>query len=196
MLEEEDGKMKKLGDGIEGYGEDEESVVYHYGKPGERLKNAEEIVRQYYAGEGPQPPKGIFHSLVQTRSSRLILMVMLAMVAIVLLTSIMDRGSGGAVVGLVPVELSAFSFEDRVYISLYLEENSRVDFSDSPTVTCNFLIYTTDNQVIHQETVKTFYTGKEDFLRTTFGDYDILYVDGVVTVGEETKILRTDVIRN
>lgn len=188
--------MKKLGGDIEGYGEDEEKIVYHYGKPGERLKNADEVVKQHYAGEGPQPPKGIFHSLVQTRSSRLILMVMLAMMAIVLLTSIIDRGSGGTTVGLVPVELAAFSFEDEVYISLHLKENSRIDFSDSPLVTCNFIIYTVDEQVIHQETVKTFYTGKENFLRTTFGDYDILYVEGVVTVGEETKILRTNIIRN
>ena len=186
----------KLGGDIEGYGEDEEKIVYHYGKPGERLKNADEMVKRYYAGEGPQAPKGIFQSLVQTPSSRLILIVMLAMMAIVVLSSIMDRGAKASTVALVPMELSAFSFEDAVYISLQLKENSRIDFFEHPFVSCNFLVYTTDEQVIYQETVETFYTGKEDFLRTTFGDYDILYVEGVVTVGEETKILRTDVIRN
>ena len=186
----------KLGGDIEGYGEDEEKIVYHYGKPGERLKNADEMVKRYYAGEGPQAPKGIFQSLVQTPSSRLILIVMLAMMAIVVLSSIMDRGAKASTVALVPMELSAFSFEDAVYISLQLKENSRIDFFEHPFVSCNFLVYTTDEQVIYQETVETFYTGKEDFLRTTFGDYDILYVESVVTVGEETKILRTDVIRN
>jgi hypothetical protein len=57
-------------------------------------------------------------------------------------------------------------------------------------------VYTTDDQVIYQEKVETFYTGKEDFLRTTFGDYDILYVEAVVTVGEETQILRSDITRS
>ena len=112
--------MKKLGGDLEGYSEDEEKLVYHYGRPGERLKNAEESVKRFHAGEGPQPPKGIFRSLVQTQSSRLILLVMLAMMAIVILTSIMDRGNGSSTVGLVPVSLTAFSFEDTVYISLQL----------------------------------------------------------------------------
>ena len=186
----------KLGGNIEGYSEDDEKIVYHYGKPGERLKNADEAVKRYYAGEGPQAPKGIFQSLVQTPSSRLILIVMLAMMAIVVLSSIMDRGGKVSTVALVPMELSTFSFEDTVYISLHLKENSQIDFSEHPFVSCNFLVYTTDDQVIHQERVETFYTGKEDFLRTTFGDYDILYVEAVVTVGEETQILRSDITRS
>lgn len=188
--------MNKFGGNIEGYGEDEEKIIYHYGKPGERLKNADESVKRHYAGEGPQPPKGIFQSLVHTRSSRLILMVLLTMMAITILTSIMDRGAGNATVGLVPMEISAFSFDDEVYISLHLKENSRINFPQAPLVSCNFLFYTTDEQVIHQETVETLYTGKENFLRTKFGDYDILYVEGVVTVGDETKILRSDIIKN
>lgn len=186
----------KLGGDIEGYSEDDEKIVYHYGKPGERLKNADEAVKRYYAGEGPQAPKGIFQSLVQTPSSRLILIVMLAMMAIVVLSSIMDRGGKVSTVALVPMELSTFSFEDTVYISLHLKENSQIDFSEHPFVSCNFLVYTTDDQVIYQERVETFYTGKEDFLRTTFGDYDILYVEAVVTVGEETQILRSDITRS
>ena len=186
----------KFGDDIEGYSEDEERLVYHYGKPGERLKNADEVVKRYYAGEGPQSPKGIFQSLVQTPSSRLILIVMLAMMAIVVLSSIMNRGGKVSTVALVPMELSTFSFEDTVYISLHLKENSQIDFSEHPFVSCNFLVYTTDDQVIYQEKVETFYTGKEDFLRTTFGDYDILYVEAVVTVGEETQILRSDITRS
>ena len=161
----------KLGGDLEGYSEDEDKIVYHYGKPGERLKNADESVKRYYAGEGPQAP-------------------------IVVLSSIMDRGAKAATVGLVPMELSTFSFEDTVYISLQLKENSRIDFSEHPFVSCNFLVYTTDQQVIYQETVETFYTGKEDFLRTTFGDYDILYVEAVVTVGSDTKILRSDITRS
>ena len=47
----------KLGGDLEGYSEDEDKIVYHYGKPGERLKNADESVKRYYAGEGPQAPK-------------------------------------------------------------------------------------------------------------------------------------------
>ena len=186
----------KFGGDIEGYSEDDEKIVYHYGKPGERLKNADEAVKRYYAGEGPQAPKGIFQSLVQTPSSRLILIVMLAMMAILVLSSIMYRGGKVSTVALVPMELSTFSFEDTVYISLHLKENSQIDFSEHPFVSCNFLVYTTDDQVIYQERVETFYTGKEDFLRTTFGDYDILYVEAVVTVGEETQILRSDITRS
>lgn len=185
----------RLGGDVEGYGEDEERLVYHYGKPGERLKNADEAVRRYYAGEGMQPPKGIFRSLVQTRSSRLMLVVMLAMMGIVLLSSLMDRGSKATTVGLVPMELSAFSFDDAVYVSLHLKGNPRMDFSRQPPVSCSFLFYTTDGQVVHRESAETFYTGTEDFLRTTFGDYDILYVEAVVSVGDETRTLRSEIAR-
>ncbi|MBR2461686.1 MAG: hypothetical protein IKB33_00995 [Spirochaetaceae bacterium] len=188
--------MKKLGGDLEGYSEDEEKLVYHYGRPGERLKNAEESVKRFHAGEGPQPPKGIFRSLVQTQSSRLILLVMLAMMAIVILTSIMDRGNGSSTVGLVPVSLTAFSFEDTVYISLQLQKNSKVSHPQPPQVSCNFMLYNTDQQLVHQVELETFYTGTEEFLRTTFGDYDILYVEAVVTVGNETQILRSDITRS
>ena len=188
--------MNKLGGNIEGYSEDEDKIVYHYGRPGERLKNAEESVRRFHVGEGPQPPKGIFRSLVQTRSSRLILLVMLSMMAIVILTGIMDRGNGSSTVGLVPVSLTAFSFEDTVYISLQLQENSKVSHPQPPQVSCNFMLYNTDQQLVHQVEQETFYTGKEEFLRTTFGDYDILYVEAVVTVGDQTRVLHSEITRN
>lgn len=188
--------MKKLGEELEGYGEDEDKIIYHYGRPGERLKNAEESVRRFYAGEGPQPPRGLFRSLVQTRSSRLILMAMLAMMAIVILTSIMDRSTGASTVGLVPIELTAFLFEDTVYISLHLNENSKVEYVPPPQVSCSFMLYSTDRQLVHQESCEVFYTGKEAFLRTTFTDYDILYVEAVVSVGEDEKVLRSEIMRS
>ena len=188
--------MNRLGGDIDGYTDGEEPLVYHYGPSGERLRNAEDSVRKFYAGEGPQPPKGILRSLVQTRSSRLILLVMLAMMAITIITSIMDRGAGAAMVGVIPMELSAFSFDETVYISLHLKENSFDDLSDQLHLSCIFLFYTTDDQVVHKAVAETFYTGGEDFLRTTFGDYDILYVEAVVAAGGETQTLRADITRN
>ncbi len=188
--------MKRLGGDMEGYADGEEPMVYHYGPSGERLRNADDSVRRFYAGEGPQPPKGILRSLVQTQSSRLILVVMLAMMAITIVTSIMDRGAGAAMVGLVPMELSAFSFDETVYTSLHLKENSFDDLPDQLPVSCTFRFCTTDGQVVYEAAVETFYTGGEDFLRTTFGDYDILYVEAVVAAGGETKTLRADITRN
>lgn len=187
--------MKRLGGDIEGYADGEEPLVYHYGPSGERLKNADESVKRFYAGEGPQPPGGILRSLVQTRSSRLILVVLLAMLAITTITSIMDRGVGATTVGLVPVELSAFSFDEAVYASLRLEGNSLDGLSVRVPVSCTFRFYTTDGQVVHEAAAETFYPGGEDFLRTTFGDYDILYVEAVVAAGDETRILRSDITR-
>ena len=121
---------------------------------------------------------------------------MLSMMAIVILTGIMDRGNGSSTVGLVPVSLTAFSFEDTVYISLQLQENSKVPHPQPPQVSCNFMLYNTDQQLVHQVEQETFYTGKEEFLRTTFGDYDILYVEAVVTVGDQTRVLRSEITRN
>ena len=185
--------MKKTGGDIEGYGEDEEVLVYHYGKPGERLKNADPTVKQFYAGEGPQPPKGIFRSLVQTRASRLLLATVLGLFVFTLFNSLLTKGESYDTISGVKVSLSAFSFEDKVFVSVKFEDNEKYQ-GDSFPVYAKVSFYDSQGQLYYQEESSTFYTGKETFLRTSLTDYDILYVESEIIIEPESSVLRSEVV--
>lgn len=184
--------MNKTGGSIEGYGEDEEVLVYHYGKPGERLKNAPENVKAYYEGKGPQPPKGFFKSLVQTKSNRVIFVILLSVIAISSVTMLFQGGEESGTVAQLPVQLAAFSFDDIVYASLMVSEK---DIAESVLISVTFNAYDAEKNLLSTENSTDFYYGQEVFLRTKFTDYDILYVEAEVNVADEKVLLRCDVKR-
>lgn len=186
--------MKKTGEPLESYAEDEQPLVYHYGKPGERLKNADESVRQFYAGEGPQLSKGLFHWLVHTRSSRFMFFTLLAFVALIGVTAVFKQNDAAGSVSGIPVQMTAFSFEDTVYVSIKLPEQTGFD-SGSSIVNATVRAYTVEKQLLDSTEISGIYTGKELFLRTTFSDYDILYIEAVVTVSDSAVALQADIIR-
>lgn len=102
----------------EGHGEGEEPLHFYYSRE-ERLKNAPEIVREYYAGRGPRPVKGLFRALTATRGNRFLLASVAFFAAFVWIFSLLSGRNDGTVGG-VPAKFSAFLYEDSVYVSLSL----------------------------------------------------------------------------
>ncbi len=187
--------MKNIGSPVEGYAEGEEPLVYHYGKPGERLKNADETVRQFYAEQEAVSKQGIFRTLVRTKTSRFLLVTIVVLsLLIFMLPMITDEKS--ATVSDIPVQLSAFSFEDSVYVSLKFASKGDVSFESSVPVFAVFKAYSKEEQLVFSGDSQGFYNGEELFLRTSFSDYDIVSVEAVVTVSADTATLRCNVSKN
>jgi len=182
--------MNKTGGSIEGYSEDEEVLVYHYGKPGERLKNAPENVKNYYEGKGPQPPNGFFKVLLQTKTNRLIFVFMLVTIAISAVTIFLKKSTESGTVSQLPVHLAAFSFDGDVYASLMVSEKK---VPESVLVSVTFNAYDAEKNLLVTENISDFYFGNEVFLRTKFSDYDIIYIEAEVNVADDKVLLRCNV---
>lgn len=95
----------------------QEDLVFHYHRE-ERLKNATPTVRDFYEGKGPTPPKGIFEALVHTKASRYSLFALILVLAFFVGFYFFGSKSFEDTLDGVEYKLSAFEFEDNVYVSI------------------------------------------------------------------------------
>jgi hypothetical protein len=173
------------------YEDGKKPVVFHYNRE-RRIKEAPQIVKDYYSGK-LEPPKGFIKVLIATPARKMLFFSIIALcIVIAFLSYTMDTDSEGAVSD-IQMALSAFSFEETVYISIQLKENSR--FSGTKTVLARLSVINADNQVLETRELVKNYTGSEDFLRTTITDYDILRVEAVISTQDAEVTLKTAITR-
>ncbi len=167
----------------------EENIVFHYNRD-ERIKKAPSIVKDYYNGTLKAFKPGLFKALVATKANRLMLFALAICFSVVIFVGIFNKKNENTLCG-IPLKLTAFSFEETVYASL--------NFDNAPPSKKNSDVVNTivemdfldlDNQIVHKETFAHVYRGEETFLRTTFRDYDILNVEAIVLIGDESTKLR------
>lgn len=84
----------------------------------ERMKNAPQIVRDYYDGTAPKFEKGLFRALVSTKSNRLIFLVMIFCFAIVFIANNFSNAGNLKVVSGYECELQAFSYDGTLFASV------------------------------------------------------------------------------
>ncbi len=181
----------------EGYAEGEEPLHFYYNRE-ERLRNAPRIVQEYYAGRGPRPVKGLFKVLVATRANRLMLFSLVACLLLVLFTSLLGGSDNKKQFGNIQAELSSFSFEDIVYVSLRLspkQVSGQKQQAHSENVKVEFWTVDVDKQKSQTQTMTEIYSGNECFLRTKFSDYDILQVLADVEIAGKKQTLAASVQR-
>ncbi len=166
-----------------------EDLHFYYNRE-ERIKRAPEQVRSYYDGTLKQPPKGFFKALVHTKSSRFLLGSIVLLVIMILFVTNFEVPRSSASVEDVHFELSAFLFEDTVFVTLKANEAS-VD-SDY-TVSAYFNALNVQEEILEQASIHSIFSGNENFYRTTFSKYDIIKIDCTVYFGESTLQLQTDV---
>ncbi len=187
--------MKKTGLPIESYGNEDEKIVYHYGKPGERLKNADESVRQFYEDLENPSKKGFFSGLVKTKTSKLLLITIIALMAMIFIISNFDKTASSSISG-IPLQLSAFSFEDDVYVSLKMASVESKKNEVPLTVQAVVKAYSAEKQLVSSYDLQGFYNGQETFLRTSFKDYDIVYIEAEIQVLDNVINMHCNVIKN
>lgn len=167
----------------------EEDLHFYYNRS-KRLENAPDVVRSHYDGTAPTAPKGFFKALVHTRMSRFLLGGLILTLVMLLFTTLVSGQKNINSVHGIDVELSAFLFENTIY--------STVTAVESPTaednfVTISFRALDIDKIPVTEAEIHSIYDGNENFYRTTFTNYDILYVEADVSVAGETVTLSTAV---
>ena len=103
----------------EGHQDDSENIHFLYNRE-ERLKNAPKIVQDYYAGKVfnyDTGVKGLFKSLVSTKTNRFLLISIILFLACIYLFSFLSKNQNSTACGF-PVQFESFSYNERIYVSL------------------------------------------------------------------------------
>lgn len=169
----------------------DEELNFHYNRA-ERLKRAPENVRQFYDGTAPKPPKGLFKALIHTSHGKFMLGAVVLALVVVTVVLFFGEQANVKTAGAVTFTLSAFSFEDSVYVSIKAHENKNAE-NLPVTADIVFFALSEEKQPISRQENMLIYEGKEEFCRTIFTDYDIISVHAEICIGGETVNLYTRV---
>ncbi len=148
------------------------------------------------------PPKGLFKMLVYTKSSRIMLFVLIACLLLTLFIGLMSPNADEGKYSDIPMKLTAFLFQDKIYTQLVMSEPEKqrkgkegYDGSELE-VSVEFHFIDVDDTLVDSNKKTDIYKGNELAIGTTSTDYDILTVEGVVTIDNEQSVLRAKVKRN
>ena len=162
----------------------EAELNFHY-KREDRLKDAPTVVKKYYAGELPTAPKGLFKALVHTKSSRFTFMALILVLALVVALIFFGPKANQNSIGNTEFNLSAFSFEEKVFVSIKTQSKVNQPEIQIP-LEISISALDKESQILNQEKIETVITENEEFIRTIFTDYDIISI-GVEVLNTETQ---------
>ena len=162
----------------------EAELNFHYNRE-DRLKDAPTVVQKYYAGELPTAPKGLFKALVHTKSSRFTFMALILVLALVVALIFFGPQANQNSIGNTEFNLSAFSFEEKVYVSIKTQSKVNQPEIQIP-LEISISALDKESQILNQEKIETVITENEEFIRTIFIDYDIISVE-VEVLNTESK---------
>ena len=172
-----------------------EKTDYHFFyNHDERIKNAPQIVKDYYAGK-MKPLRG-FQALYKNKANLYILLALVFFVGVAVIYTGFNRSRNYAKINGIDCELSAFCYEDEIYSSCKFSLNPKSKRTDNAQIQIKYQAINADNQVAWEsDNDFATFSGKEFFLRTKLMDYDIIRMDAVVSVDGEEKELSTPVKR-
>lgn len=171
----------------------EENLVFHYNRE-ERLKKAPKIVQDYHSGKLTAYKPGLFKALVSTKSNRMIFFALIICLAVVIFTGLFNKPEKNSLNG-VGMSVSAMSFDETVYVSLKFEEDRNYKKAPLP-LTCSIEFLDIDKNVVEKYSDMVVFNGKEEYIRTTYHDYDILCVNAFVSSEDKSVKLTTGVSKH
>lgn len=169
----------------EGYPDGEEPLHFFYNRE-ERIARAPKIVQDYYSGKFNCTKKGLFRTLFATRGNRLMFASMVIFMAFVWIYSLVMNRASIEVAGST-AELSAFSYDENVYVTFKIKERKKSDEREPVSVNVKLDAYDSDSCVCNSYSETVIFDGSEVFVRTKFPDYDIISVAAEVDFESENR---------
>ena len=170
--------------------ENQDGLHFYYNRE-ERIKNAPRTVKDYYSGNMKKLPKGLIKPLVATRATRIMFLTIVCLTALGIAISLVEKTSSSDKRDGIRYDLSAFSFDEVVYVTVKLDENS--GYGKTTDIEVTFLAKDRSGTVSEKNITQGTYSGKESFLRTTFNDYDIIEIEAVVQTDGKPIVLTAPV---
>lgn len=170
----------------------EEQAFHYYYNREERIAKAPRNVQEYYNG-GMRPVRGI--KVLFNKQNRFILLSLVLFVGAAWVYSGFNSTRAYGNLRGINFELTSFSYEEEVYVSLKMKRSKKSTDMSPANVTAEIFVIDPNNQVGDKQTLSYIYADGEEYLRTKFTDYDIIRVDVILTVGDEEKELSAEVKR-
>ena len=171
--------------------ENEKSLVFRYNRE-ERIAHAPKIVQDYYNG-GMKPVRGF--KIFFTKQNRYIFFALIFFIGATWIYTGLNKTRAGTTLAGINFELTAFSYEEEVYVSLQMKRSSRSKETAPVKVDAEFFAIDPNHQVGDKRDGHLVYHEGEQYIRTKFTDYDIIRVDVILNAGGYEKELSAEVVR-
>lgn len=186
----------------------DDSEKYESSIHDERIRNAPQLVQDYYAGKACKFEKGLFRVLVAKKSNRCIFIIMIMLAAIVFIKNNLSNNGNITVLDGYECELQSFSYDETVFASVKIHPMAKTrqqlkkekSSEEIPLeklekeVKISFCgITDADAKVPFEEEVTGKVYDSQQFFRTSTKDYDIIKVSAFITVGSESNEITVNV---
>ena len=171
--------------------EADKKLVFRYNRE-ERIARAPKLVRDYYEGK-MEPVRGF--RIFFTKQNRYIFFALIFFVGATWIYTGLNKTRAGTTLAGINFELTAFSYEEEVYVSLQMKRSSRSREGAPVNVKAEFFAIDPNRQVGDKRNGQLVYDEGEKYIRTKFTDYDIIRVDVILEAGGVEKELSAEVKR-
>ncbi|MCR4580192.1 MAG: hypothetical protein K5681_07595 [Treponema sp.] len=169
-----------------------ESELHFYYNREERIARAPQNVQDYYNG-GMRPVRGF--RIFFTKQNRFIFFGLILFVAFAWIYSGINSTRDQCLIDGVVYNLTAFSYDDEVYVTIKSKFKSEADQRQVP-YTANIFAINSDNQIQEKIILQGLTSSNEEAsLRTKISDFDIKRVDVILDTQKESKELSAFVKR-
>lgn len=170
---------------------EEQPLKFYYNREA-RIARAPLLVQDYYNGK-LKPVRGF--RIFFTKQNRYIFFALIFFVGATWIYTGLNRTRAGTTLAGINFELTAFSYEEEVYVSLRMKRSSRSRDVAPVNVQAEFFAIDPNNQVGDKRQGQLVYEADEQYIRTKFTDYDIIRVDVILNAGGAEKELSAEVKR-
>ena len=171
--------------------EADKKLKYYYNRE-ERIAKAPQLVKDYYDGK-MKPVRGF--RIFFTKQNRYIFFALIFFVGATWIYTGLNKTRAGTTLSGINFELTAFSYEEEVYVSLQMKRSCRSKDVAPVPVAAEFFAIDPNNQVGDKRNGQLVYDEGEKYIRTKFTDYDIIRVDVILNAGGTEKELSAEVKR-
>ena len=182
--------MDFLENQVDGYGEGDEAVIWNHKKFGYRDKEPA-MYRDLAEGKN-KPTKGLFKVLVSTKMNRMVFTAMVICFALIFIISILNGKPNQGTVNGVFCEMTAFSFDEDVYVSVAMKDagGKKKTISGPKELSLKFIAVNSDNADSDSSEVEfVFNPSGENVCRTTFKNYELIKIKANVKCGNDSEDL-------
>lgn len=169
----------------------EKPLKFYYNRE-ERIARAPKLVQDYYNGK-LKPVRGF--RVLFTKQNRYIFFALIFFVGATWIYTGLNKTRAGTTLAEINFELTAFSYEEEVYVSLKMKRSSRSKNVAPVNVKADIFLIDPNNQVGEKRSEQLVYEEGEQYIRTKFTDYDIIRVDVILNAGGAEKELSAEVKR-
>ena len=171
--------------------EADKKLKFYYNRE-ERIAKAPKLVQDYYNGK-LKSVRGF--RIFFTPQNRYIFFALIFFVGASWIYTGLNKTRAGTTLNGVNFELTAFSYEEEVYVSLQMKRSKNAKNNMPLPVEAEFFAIDPNNQVGDKRQGQLVYDEGEKYIRTKFTDYDIIRVDVILNAGGTEKELSAEVKR-